>query len=113
MGLSVANNKQYEFAYNFLMTNIDHILLENIAAKPNHGYALIELIRKEHKILLGSSTVYPSLQILEKKGLIQSHWDMKRKAKKVYEVTDKGKRTVKNQRMTLHQIFSKLEAVSC
>lgn len=112
MGINVANNRQYEFAYTFIMTNIDHILLENLAAEPNHGYGLIAKIKKEHKVLLGSSTVYPSLHELEKKGLIQHFWDMEApRPKRVYIVTDKGLETVRHQRMTLTQILSKLGMV--
>ncbi|TES91733.1 MAG: PadR family transcriptional regulator [Candidatus Cloacimonadota bacterium] len=109
----MGNNKEYRFAYNFLMTNIDHILLETLAVKPNHGYGLIEQIRKEHKVLLGNSTIYPSLKLLEKHGLVRHHWDTEAaRAKKIYMVTEIGRQTVRNQRIAIQQILSKLGPVS-
>jgi len=102
------------FAYAFLMGNIDYVFLENIAVKPNHGYGLMEKIREEHQVLLGPSTIYPALKLLEQKGLVRHHWDMEsRRPRKVYVVTEKGKKAVRHQRMTINQILGKLRIVTC
>lgn len=102
------------FAYSFLMGNIDYIFLENIATKPMHGYGLMEKIRDQYQVLLGPSTIYPCLNLLEKKGFIRHHWDLESaRPKKVYVVTEKGKKEVRHRRMAVHQILSKLEAISC
>lgn len=106
--------KRVSFTKAFVLGNIDHILLGHIYEEASHGYALIEKIRKEHQILLGPSTVYPSLNFLEEHGLIRSHWDMgNARPKKVFQITQKGKQTVRHQQMEIQEILSKMVIAPC
>ena len=103
-----------DFNKAFVTGNIDHILLSELSEKPNHGYGLISLIKEEHRVYLGPSTIYPSLNWLEKKGLVRSHWDLDNgRPRKVYLLTDKGKRTVRHQRMRIRQILTKMVESKC
>jgi len=74
---------------------LPHIILTETANRPIHGYALITLIRRKHGIYLGPSTVYPELNELEKRGLIQSQWlapaPKNGRPRKVYTITNKGR----------------------
>lgn len=106
--------KQVSFTRAFVMGNIDHILLGHIYEEASHGYALIEKIRKEHQILLGPSTVYPSLHFLEEHGLARSHWDMENpRPRKTFVITEKGKQTVRHQQMEIREILSKMVETIC
>ena len=106
--------KRVSFTKAFVLGNIDHILLARIEEGSNHGYGLINRIREEFQILLGPSTVYPSLNFLEGKGLIRSHWDMGNgRPKKVFMITQKGKEIVRHQRMAIRQILTKMVEAIC
>ncbi len=56
-----------------------------------HGYQIIAEIRKNFGVTFGASTVYPLLGLLEKKGYIESRWDMTHeRPRKVFSVTLDG-----------------------
>jgi len=57
-----------------------------------HGYEIITSIRKSYGINFGPSTIYPLLGMLEKKGHLESDWDMTtERPRKVYKLTESGK----------------------
>jgi PadR family transcriptional regulator PadR len=71
---------------------LDMIILELLNKKDMHGYEIITSIRKEYSINFGPSTIYPLLNLLEKKGQLQSDWDMStERPRKVYKLTGSGK----------------------
>ena len=71
---------------------LDMIILEFLTKKDMHGYEIITSIRKEYGINFGPSTIYPLLSLLEKKGHLQSDWDMTtERPRKVYKLTESGK----------------------
>jgi len=58
-----------------------------------HGYSIIAEFRKRLGKDITPSLVYPFLQLLEEKGLVKhSIESVGRKKRKVYELTDEGKR---------------------
>jgi DNA-binding PadR family transcriptional regulator len=62
------------------------------ANQPIHGYALTRLIRKKYGVSFAHSTIYPALNDLENKGLMESAWQFQgAKARKLYTLTNKGK----------------------
>jgi PadR family transcriptional regulator PadR len=70
---------------------LDMIILQYLDAQPLHGYQVITKIRKELGVYLGPSTIYPLLNTLEKKGYVQSHWNMGGKhPRKIYTLTKDG-----------------------
>jgi PadR family transcriptional regulator PadR len=71
---------------------LDMIILEFLNKKDMHGYEIITSIRKEYGINFGPSTIYPLLNLLEKKGHLESDWDMAtERPRKVYRLTGSGK----------------------
>ena len=57
-----------------------------------HGYAIMKAAQKKFGVCLGSSSVYPELKCLEKRGLIISSWELTvGKAHKQFRITQKGR----------------------
>ena len=81
------------------------IILEYLGKESMHGYQLITKIRKNFGIYFGPSTMYPLLGILEKKGYVQSAWNMSTaRPRKVYMLTNEGKNILRLSESSLNQI---------
>jgi PadR family transcriptional regulator, regulatory protein PadR len=71
---------------------LDTIILEQLQKESLHGYQLILNIRKGFGVYFGPSTIYPLLGQLEKKGYVQSAWNMTSdRPRKEYTLTSQGK----------------------
>ena len=71
---------------------LDLIILQLLDNHPMHGYELIVTIRKFYGVSFGASTIYPTLNTMEKKSFIKCHWNMNgERPKKVYSLTGEGK----------------------
>ena len=71
---------------------LDLIVLQFLNTKPMHGYQVITRIRKNFGVYFGPSTIYPLLNNLEKKGYVESEWDMSNeRPRKVYQLTTEGR----------------------
>ena len=71
---------------------LDMIVLQYLEKQDMHGYQIITSIRKDFGVYFGPSTVYPLLGLLEKKGVVQSTWNMTcERPRKVYALTQQGK----------------------
>jgi len=55
------------------------------------GYDVISYIHNKFRLLVSSGTVYSLLYSLERQGLIQGIWNER---KRVYTLTDKGRKTI-------------------
>jgi DNA-binding PadR family transcriptional regulator len=68
-----------------------YIVLQYLLEKPSHGYEIIQALSKRfHGFYVPSpGTVYPRLGILESGGLVTGS---EREGRKVYTITDEGKR---------------------
>ncbi len=75
---------------------LETVLLSLIAEAPEgglHGYGVFLALRNRFGVLMGSSTLYPELQALEQRGLLESHWRIVGgKARKQFQITSKGRR---------------------
>jgi PadR family transcriptional regulator PadR len=70
---------------------LDMIVLQFLNEQPMHGYEIITKVRRSFGVYLGPSTVYPLLNGLEKKGYVNSEWNMKsERPRKVYKLTNEG-----------------------
>jgi PadR family transcriptional regulator PadR len=70
---------------------LDLIVLQFLNSQPMHGYQIITKIRKSFGVYFGPSTIYPLLASLEKKGYVNSQWNMKtERPRKIYELTNEG-----------------------
>ena len=88
---------------------LDTIILQYLQQESMHGYQLITKIRKGFGVYFGPSTIYPMLGLLEKKGHIQSAWNMDcERPKKVYKLTEQGKNVLNYAEKSLVMIQQKL-----
>ncbi|MDR0471305.1 MAG: PadR family transcriptional regulator [Nitrososphaerota archaeon] len=70
---------------------LDVIILKFLSSDSMHGYQIITQLRKDFGVYFGPSTIYPLLSTLEKKGFIDSAWDMAcERPKKIYHLTAEG-----------------------
>ena len=88
---------------------LDLIVLELLDSQPMHGYQIITKIRKSFGVYFGPSTIYPLLSSLEKKGHMESRWNMEsERPRKVYELTSKGKNVLDFTENSLNLICQKI-----
>lgn len=72
--------------------------------KPRHGYGIIKFVEELTigRIILGSGTIYGTLTKMQRDGIITVFSDDKRK--KVYEVTDIGKKLMQQEMSRLKEL---------
>ena len=88
---------------------LDLVVLGLLKEKNLHGYGIITSIRKNFGVYFGPSTVYPLLADMEKKGTIQSEWDMTHdRPRKVYTLTTDGQSLLVGAEESLYQICNRL-----
>jgi PadR family transcriptional regulator, regulatory protein PadR len=84
-------SSQKEVSTKLMKGLLDLIILQFLSTQPMHGYQVITKIRKNFGVYFGPSTIYPLLGTLEKKGYVDSHWDMNfERPRKVYKLTNDG-----------------------
>jgi PadR family transcriptional regulator len=79
-----------------LQGTLDLLILRTLSRGPSHGYAIAQRIHQvsDDVLRIEEGSLYPALYRLEKKGLIDSEWqvtDLNRRAR-VYRLTRKGRR---------------------
>ena len=88
---------------------LDLIVLQLLDSQPMHGYQIITKIRKSFGVYFGPSTVYPLLNSLERKGQVESKWNMQsERPRKVYELTNQGKNVLDFTENSLNLICEKI-----
>lgn len=85
-----------------LQNNIDLFCLIEVNKHNIHGWEIMTRIHKTFGILVGPSTVYPCLSLLQKRGFVTSFWDMSttHKPRKMYAITKLGQVHVRELSMT-------------
>jgi len=74
-----------------------------------HGYQVITKIRKSFGVYFGPSTIYPLLTSLEKKGQVNSAWNMNsERPRKVYTLTSEGEKMLNFTESSLSLIVRKI-----
>jgi transcriptional regulator len=60
----------------YLQGTLDLLILKTLATGPNHGWAVAQRIQEVSNdvLQLNQGSLYPALQRLELKGLIESEW---------------------------------------
>ena len=90
---------------------LDLIILQYLNAQPMHGYQVITKIRKSFGVYFGPSTIYPLLGTLEKKGFVNSEWNMQcERPRKVYSLTNDGQNLLNFTEDSLNFICRKISA---
>ncbi len=84
-------NSQKEVSTKLTKGFLDLIILQFLKNEPMHGYQVITKIRKNFGVYFGPSTIYPLLNTLEKKGYVDSEWNVNfDRPRKVYKLTKNG-----------------------
>jgi len=90
-----------------LKGHLDLIVLAALSARPAHGYAVIEEIRRKsgQAFDLAEGTIYPALHRLEQAGLLVSHWVTAQsgRRRRVYALTRRGERALAERRAVWQQ----------
>ncbi len=88
---------------------LDLIILQFLNTQPMHGYQIITKIRKNFGVYFGPSTIYPLLGTLEKKGYIDSEWNMNyERPRKIYSLTSNGQSMLNFTEESLNLICRKI-----
>ena len=79
-----------------IITNLlDIHLLRIVEKEPLWGYKIKKFIANTYGIKIRHSILYPTLNELEKKGFLESQKQTKTgRARKIYKVTEKGKKYI-------------------
>jgi DNA-binding PadR family transcriptional regulator len=104
-------NSQKEVSNKLMKGLLDLIVLQFLNNQPMHGYQIITKIRKNYGVYFGPSTIYPLLNSLEKKGLVNSEWNMNfDRPRKMYSLTNNGKSMLSFTEESLNLICRKITA---
>ncbi len=106
-------NSQKEVSTKLMKGLLDMIILQFLSNEPMHGYQVITKIRKNYGVYFGPSTIYPLLGTLEKKGYVDSKWNMNfERPRKVYSLTNDGQSMLNFTEDSLNLICRKIAAPS-
>ena len=98
-----------------LKGHLDMIVLAALSSGPAHGYAVIEEIKRRSTgaFDLPEGTIYPVLHRLEEAGLLASKWSTTDagRQRRVYAVTRRGERALRQQRATWMQFAGAVHAL--
>ncbi len=102
---------QKEVSTKLMKGLLDLIILQFLSTEPMHGYQVITKIRKNYGVYFGPSTIYPLLSTLEKKGYVDSEWNMNyERPRKVYKLTNDGQNMLNFTEESLNLICRRLTA---
>jgi DNA-binding PadR family transcriptional regulator len=102
-------SSQKEVSTKLMKGLLDLIILQFLSTEPMHGYQVITKIRKNFGVYFGPSTIYPLLGTLEKKGYVDSHWNMNfERPRKVYTLTTDGQNMLNYTEDSLTLICKKI-----
>jgi DNA-binding PadR family transcriptional regulator len=102
-------SSQKEASTKLMKGLLDLIILQFLSTEPMHGYQVITKIRKGFGVYFGPSTIYPLLGTLEKKGYVDSNWNMDfERPRKVYTLTSDGQNRLNFTEDSLNLICRKL-----
>ncbi len=104
-------NAQKEVQTKLMKGLLDLIVLQFLNDQPMHGYQVITKIRKKFGIYFGPSTIYPLLATLEKKGYVNSQWNMNtERPRKIYNLTNEGRSLLNFTEDSLNFISRRISA---
>ena len=106
-------NSQIEVSNKLMKGLLDLIILQFLSNQPMHGYQVITKIRKNYGVYFGPSTIYPLLGTLEKKGFVNSQWNMNsERPRKMYSLTNNGQSMLSFTEESLNLICRKIASTN-
>lgn len=94
--------------------HVELLLLAAVRDRPDHGYALIQELRRrsQEALALPEGTVYPALHRLERQGLLSSTWTVvSGRRRRIYALTERGRRELDRQTDAWRTLVRAMEAV--
>ena len=90
--------------------DLRYVILQLLAEKPRHGYDIIKELEERFSGAYSPSpgTVYPTLAMLEDQGFAVARNE---EGKKVYEITDEGRRYLAENRTVVDDLFERIASV--
>src|SRR5919198_3103307 len=87
--------------------DLKYVILDLLKDQPRHGYDIIRALedRMRGRYRPSPGSVYPTLQMLEDLGYVSS---TQQEGKKVYSITDEGRRYLSEQESTVEDIRSRI-----
>ena len=102
-------NPQKEVQVKLMKGLLDLIILQFLNTQPMDGYQVITKIRKTFGVYFGPSTIYPLLATLEKKGFVNSQWNMNNeRPRKTYNLTTEGQTMLNFTENSLNLLCQKI-----
>ncbi|HYB59792.1 MAG TPA: PadR family transcriptional regulator [Candidatus Acidoferrales bacterium] len=83
--------------------NIRFFVLMTLRTRPLHGYGIIKAIEDVSGHAPSAGVIYPTLQMLEDEGCVTMNEE---DHKKIYVITDKGRRFLEDHRVTVERLSS-------
>ncbi|MBN1245344.1 PadR family transcriptional regulator [Candidatus Bathyarchaeota archaeon] len=80
---------------------LDTAILARLEYKAMNGYELTTVFMKKFSAATSTSTVYATLYAMERNGLIKGRYNRR---SRIYELTEKGKKTLEDTRNNLEEI---------
>ena len=107
--MTIALKSQKEVSNKLVKGLLDIVILQFLSTQPMHGYQIITKIRKTFGVYFGSSTIYPLLFTLEKKGFVNSEWNTNyERPRKIYSITSDGQNMLSFTEESLNLICRKI-----
>jgi DNA-binding PadR family transcriptional regulator len=87
--------------------DLKYVILDLLEDKPSHGYEVIRALEERFRGFYSPSpgSVYPTLQLLEDLGYVAA---TQRDGKKVYAITDEGRRFLEEHRQSVEDIWGRV-----
>ena len=87
--------------------DLKYVILDLLKDKPSHGYDVIRALEERFRGFYSPSpgSVYPTLQLLEDLGYVAA---THRDGKKVYAVTDEGRKFLEEHRQSVEDIWGRV-----
>ena len=91
--------------------DLKFVILNLLAEKPRHGYEIIKELEERFGGAYSPSpgTVYPTLSLLEDLGYATARTEEGNR--KVYEITDEGRKYLEENRSTVDDIFGRVDEI--
>src|ERR671933_2649791 len=88
--------------------DLKYVILDLLEDRPSHGYEVIRALEERFRGFYSPSpgSVYPTLQLLEDLGYVTA---TQRDGKKVYAVTDEGRKFLEEHRQSVEDIWSRVD----
>jgi DNA-binding PadR family transcriptional regulator len=87
--------------------DLKYVILDLLKDRPSHGYEVIRNLEERSRGFYSPSpgSVYPTLQLLEDMGYVTA---TQRDGKKVYAITDEGRKFLEENRHSVKDIWGKV-----